>query len=231
MTATWWDQLRRRPRGPCWRELRCFAQAAGLQRGHGDGASPSKPSIRVTSSHWPHQGGRDGRGRCGSGSSAAESRAASTAYGLRTPAVFAPVKAASACGDQPASIATCTAGASLDRWSAVSAQPPPSSPKNSPAIWPPPVMPSVAGTWHAFMAAADGSVDGSLDVSGAATAPRGSAGCTLSPHWLHPAPCSGCNGCTPSGRLSTGSLLPEAGCDDCTRQGEHQRPAAQPQRA
>jgi len=29
-------------------------------------------------------------------------RARSTAYGLRTPAVFAPVKAASACGNQPA---------------------------------------------------------------------------------------------------------------------------------
>ena len=74
----------------------------GLQRGHGRGASPSKPRIRVRSSHSPHQGGRAGRHRVGGGSSAGESRAASTAYGLRAPVLFAPVKAASACGIQPA---------------------------------------------------------------------------------------------------------------------------------
>jgi hypothetical protein len=51
--------------------------------------------------------------RCCGGSSAGENRAASTAYGLRTPTVFAPVNAASVCGNQPASSAACTAGASL----------------------------------------------------------------------------------------------------------------------
>ncbi len=53
----------------------------GLQRRHGRGASPSKPSIRVFWSQLPHHGGRGGRRRAGGGSSAAESRAASTAYG------------------------------------------------------------------------------------------------------------------------------------------------------
>jgi hypothetical protein len=67
---------------------------AGSQREHGRGASLSKSSIRVTSSHSPHHDGRNDR----AGSSAGESRAASTAYGLRTPSVFAPVNAASARG-------------------------------------------------------------------------------------------------------------------------------------
>jgi hypothetical protein len=57
--------------------------AAGLQRGHGRGASPSKPSIRVAWSHSPHHGGRAGRAG-GAGSSAGDSRAASTAYEFRT---------------------------------------------------------------------------------------------------------------------------------------------------
>ena len=66
-----------------------LSAAADLQRGHGRGVSPSKPSIRVTSSHQPHQGGRC---VCGGGSSTGDSRAASTAYRFRTPLVFAPVK-------------------------------------------------------------------------------------------------------------------------------------------
>jgi hypothetical protein len=49
----------------------------------------------------------------GGGSSADESRAASTAYGFRTPLVFAPVKAASVCGVHPAFSAVATAGVSL----------------------------------------------------------------------------------------------------------------------
>ncbi len=43
------------------------------------------------------------------GSSAGDSRAASTAYGFRTPAVFAPVANASACGAKPHSSAAFTA--------------------------------------------------------------------------------------------------------------------------
>ncbi|MBV9093137.1 MAG: hypothetical protein JO132_04575 [Streptosporangiaceae bacterium] len=69
----------------------------------------------------------------------------STAYGLRTPAVFAPVKAASACGTQPAASAACPAGASRARWALVSLQPFPRAAKNSPAGPPPPAVPAVAG--------------------------------------------------------------------------------------
>ena len=87
-----------------------LAAADCLQRGHGRGASPSKPSIRVVWSHSPHHGRRDGRRRCGRGSSAGDSRAASTAYGLRAPPVFARVKPASAWGVQPAFSAAVTAG-------------------------------------------------------------------------------------------------------------------------
>ncbi|MBO0786581.1 MAG: hypothetical protein J2P33_10955 [Actinobacteria bacterium] len=49
------------------------------------------------------------------GTSAGDSRAASTAYGFRTPVVFAPVADASACGAQPNSSAASTAGVSLAR--------------------------------------------------------------------------------------------------------------------
>ncbi|MGO8885839.1 MAG: hypothetical protein ACLPUO_25905 [Streptosporangiaceae bacterium] len=66
----------------------------------------------MTSSHSPHHGGRADRA-CGAGSAAGESLAASTAYGLRTRSVLAPVNAASACGVHPASRAAVTAGASL----------------------------------------------------------------------------------------------------------------------
>ena len=53
---------------------------------------------------------RPGRPRAGRrGSSAAESRAASTAYGFRTPSVLAPVNPASPCGVQPSSRAAGTA--------------------------------------------------------------------------------------------------------------------------
>lgn len=45
---------------------------------------------------------------CGAGNSAGASRAASTAYGFRTPLVFAPAKAARACGVQPSFSATGT---------------------------------------------------------------------------------------------------------------------------
>jgi hypothetical protein len=88
--------------------------AAGLQRGHGRGASPSKPSIRVAWSHSPHHGGRAGRAG-GAGSSAGDSRAASTAYEFRTPVMFPPVKPASLWGVQPEVSAAATAGASLAR--------------------------------------------------------------------------------------------------------------------
>ena len=107
--------------------------ALGLQRGYGRGASLSKPSIRVAWSHSPHHGGRGGRWPGGGGSSAAESRTASTAYGFRTPPAFAPANLASSCGVQPAFSAASTAGVSLDRWAAVSGQAGPSARKNFPA--------------------------------------------------------------------------------------------------
>ena len=58
--------------------------AARTWVGHGYGASPSKSSMRVASSHSPHHGAL---ADCldGAGSSAGESRAASTAYGLLMP--------------------------------------------------------------------------------------------------------------------------------------------------
>ena len=104
---------------------------AGLHRGHGRGASPSKPSRRVRSSHPPHQGGRAGRaGRAGS--SADDSRAASTAYGFRTPSVLPPVNAASSVGVHPVFSAVSTTGASLARWAAVNRQAAAMAAKNSP---------------------------------------------------------------------------------------------------
>ena len=69
---------------------------------------------RVTSSHSPHHGGRVDRAR-GRGSSAGDSRAASTAYGFRTPAVFVPTIDANACGAPTVSSAASTAGMSLAR--------------------------------------------------------------------------------------------------------------------
>ena len=66
-----------------------LAVAAGLQRGHGRGASLSKPSIRVVWSQSPHHGGRADLADGGEGSSTGVSRAARTAYGLCTPLVFA----------------------------------------------------------------------------------------------------------------------------------------------
>jgi hypothetical protein len=92
-----------------------FITTDGLQRGHRRGASRSKSSIRVLWSHSPHQGGRAGRWS-GRGRSAGLSRAASTAYGFRTPPVFAPTKVARACGVHPAFRAVATAGASLACW-------------------------------------------------------------------------------------------------------------------
>ncbi len=162
--------------------------AAGLQRGHGRGASPSKPSIRVAASHSPHHGGRDGRCGCGEGSSVGESRAASTAYGLRSPLVFAPVNAARVCGVQPASSAVVTAGASLARWAAVSRQSAPSAAKNSLTGLPPPAASAACG--HSRAGAA-GSPEGSLYGSGATTAPRDCTDCTPFARWLHPAPAWG----------------------------------------
>ena len=43
-------------------ELARLGVVAGLQRGYGRGASPSKPNIRATWSHSPHLGGRARRG-------------------------------------------------------------------------------------------------------------------------------------------------------------------------
>src|SRR5437773_8339905 len=56
---------------------------------------------------------RPGRSRWGAGSSAGDSRAASTAYEFRTPVMLPPVKPASVCGIQPEVSAVATAGASL----------------------------------------------------------------------------------------------------------------------
>jgi hypothetical protein len=57
---------------------------------------------------------------------------------------------------------------------------------------------------------------GSLDGSGAATAPRGCPGCTPSARRLHPVPGAGCNRRTPPGELSTASPPVATGCGDCT---------------
>ena len=163
------DRQRHNPETPVFAGTPAPRTAAGLQLGHGRGASPSKPSIRVAWSHSPHHGGLAGRRVCGGGSSAGDSRAASTAYGFRTPAVFA-VKAASACGAQPASSAAVTAGASLARWAAVSRQSTPRAVKNSPAGPPPPAAaaagsasPARAGAavpWWFFGGSGDTAVSG-----------------------------------------------------------------------
>lgn len=184
--------------------------AAGLQRGHGRGASLSKPRIRVAWSHSPHH---DGRATCcvrGGGSSAGDSRAASTAYGFRTPTVLVPVKAASACGVQPASRVVVTAGASLARWAAVSGQSAPSAAKNSPARASR-AGAQVAGSW-------DGSLYGSVQwphpvdapVAGGLPAPvgrhRGQIQCPRDRPYAHRPP----PGPRPAGRATrqgVGSVL------------------------
>ena len=72
----------------------------------------------MRSSHSPHHRGL-GRWPGGIGSSAGESRAVNTAYGFRTPAVFAPVADAYACGAQRAPSAASMAGRILSRCAAV----------------------------------------------------------------------------------------------------------------
>jgi hypothetical protein len=189
--------------------------ATGLQRGHGRGSSPSKPSIRVRSSHSPHHGGRD-RGPGGLGSSVGESRVVSTAYGFRRPPVFEPVKAASSRGGHPASSAASTAGRILSRCAAVSGQASPRPSKNSPA-GPPPNRRSPPGRAvraHTGRRTVHWVV--SSTVRGATAAPRSCADCTPSARWLHPVPGPGCNGCTPLGRLSTASLPVATGGGGCT---------------
>jgi hypothetical protein len=113
----------------------------GLQRGHGLGASLSKPIIPVRSSHWPHHGGREGCCRAGGGSSSGDSRATSTANGFLIPVVLAPANSARpsrvqprrvprrwtarACGAAPRSIATGRSGWPERRRTTGPAPPPP----------------------------------------------------------------------------------------------------------
>src|SRR5690349_17042514 len=87
--------------------------------------------MRVTWSHSPHHGGRVDR-TGGAGNSAADSRAASTAYAFRTPVVLVPMTEANVCGIQPRSRVASTAAASLARWASVSRQAFPRAAKNSP---------------------------------------------------------------------------------------------------
>src|SRR5438270_802981 len=89
---------------------------------YGAGLRDAGLALTLLGLHSPHHGGRGGRWPGGGGSSAAESRAVSTAYGFRTPPAFAPANLASSCGVQPAFSAASTAGVSLDRWAAVSGQ-------------------------------------------------------------------------------------------------------------
>jgi hypothetical protein len=153
-------------------DLRELRQAAtGLQREHGRGASPSKPSIRVRSSHSPHHGGLD-RWPGGIGSSAGESRAVSTAYGFLRPPVFEPVKAASSRGAHPASTAASTAGRILSRCATVNGHAAPRPSKNSSAGPPPNPRSSPGRAVRAGTVAAGGSLGGSLYGSGATPAPR-----------------------------------------------------------
>jgi hypothetical protein len=69
------------------------------------------------------------------------------------------------------------AGVSLARWDAVSGQFAPRVAKY--ALTGPPPVSARGGISHAWAQAADGSLGGSLDGSGATTAPRGCAGCTV----------------------------------------------------
>ena len=155
--------------------------ASGWQRGQRPASAPSACCRRrVCLLHWPHHAGRAWAGAAGAGSSAGDSRVASTAAGLRTPAVFALTNAARAAGSHPAPSAAATIGASRRRCAPVSGQPGPSRVKNS--------LPLPAGGWPSALirptshtpasAAADGSLGGSKDGSGAAAAPRSCAGCT-----------------------------------------------------
>ena len=197
-------------RGCGWRGL-----AAGST-----GVAPSKPSIRVAWSHSPHHGSRAGR----AGARAArrvDSRAASTEYGFRTPLVSASATAASVRGDQPALSAVVTARASLARGAAVSRQPGPSAAKNSPAG--PSSCPSTACV-SPTRARAAGSLDGSLDGSGATAAPRGCTGCTRRRAGCTPFPARGCNCRTPPGQLPTASPPVATGAVIAPRQPDCQRP-------
>jgi len=120
------------------------------------------------------------------GCAPAGQRAASTAYGFRTPSVFEPVNSASAAGRHPALSAVRTAGASLARWAVVSRQVSPSAAKNSLTGPPPPISSAASRASSTRAEAADGSMDGSLYGSGATPAPRSCAGCTPSACRLHP---------------------------------------------
>jgi hypothetical protein len=108
----------------------------------------------------------------GGGNSAGERRAASTAYGFRTPSVFEPVNSASAAGRHPALSAVRAAGASLARWAPVSRQASPNAAKNSLTGPPPPTASAASRASSTRAEAADGSMDGSLYGSGATAAPR-----------------------------------------------------------
>lgn len=184
--------------------------------------SPTGPLVALTA-----PGGRNGRCPGGGGASLVADRCVTrTAYGLRTPLMFAPAKAASACGVQPAFNAAVTAGASLTRWAAVSRQSGPSAAKNSPTGPPPP--PAASAACGPSRAGAGGSRDGSLYGSGATAAPRSGASCTPS------APVA------PRSRLGVQRLHPvgpvihslAAGGNGVRRlhprQNDRQRPAARP---
>ncbi len=86
--------------------------------------------------------------------------------------------------------AALTAGESLACWVAVSLQPSPRTVKKS-LTGLLPFASAAAGVSSARVLAAGGSVDGSLDGSGAAAAPRDGVSCTPPERWLHPAP-AGC---------------------------------------
>jgi len=173
-------------------ELARLGVVAGLQRGYGRGASPSKPNIRATWSHSPHLGGRARRGP------GAQHRVrAAHPGGVRAGEGRQRLR-------QPARAERGLNGRG-EPGPLVRGQPPAvvEDGENSPTAWPPPAVPAVAGICRACAEAADGSMDGSLDGSGATGAPRGWAGCTPSARWLHPVPGSGCSRCTPLGQLST----------------------------
>ena len=155
-------------------------------------AGTGSVSRRQTrASGWP---GRT-RGTTAAGSDAAPvagaarrvRAAASTAQGFRTPVVLAPVNAASPWGVQPAASAAMTAGMSLTRCRPVSCQRSPRAAKYSRAD--PPLS---AGGGSRVAAVADGF--------------RGRFSGRF-----------GCNRCTPSSGLSTGSPLRGSGCGGCTR--------------
>jgi hypothetical protein len=191
--------------------------ASGWQRGQRPASAPSGCSrwrVRSLQPSSPHQGGQACALPSGAGSSPGDSRAASTAAGLRTPAVFVPTNAASPSGAQPLASASATLGASRRRRPSVSGQSGPRRAKNSSA--PPPApgrsSPAPGPVSRAPALAAGGSLGGSKDGSGATAAPRSGSSCTPFVRWLHPAGVTGCNGCTPSAGLSADSA---AGCNCC----------------